>query len=123
MKLRLQQKFCPPLVPNQERIVPAMPDDDPDSPRPLMDPCAPRKEGSSIHGYYMNQAGRNFKTDSVAATLADEDFDQRAFFEMCKQCKQNLPLVGIIEQHDETQKQALADEIRGSIRDAEANRK
>ena len=70
------------LVSQQGYTLQAMADDDPDEPRPLRDPCAPRKEGSSIFGYYGNDAGRSFQTVSVAATFSKEDLAHRTFFEM-----------------------------------------
>ena len=38
-----------------------------DSPRPLRDPSAPRIEGSSIHGFYGQDAGKSFQTDTARA--------------------------------------------------------
>ena len=50
-----------------------------DSPRPLRDPCAPRPEGSSIHGFYGKDAGKRFQTWSVQAVRGDDDRnDQRS---------------------------------------------
>ena len=69
-------------APSRLYILQAMADDDPDEPRPLRDPCAPRREGSSIFGYYGNDAGRSFQTVSVAATFSKEDLAHRTFFEM-----------------------------------------
>ena len=44
-----------------------------DSPRPLRDPCAPRAEGTSIHGHYGNDKGKNYTTLSAQAVQGDED--------------------------------------------------
>ena len=38
------------------------------SPKPLRDPAAPRPCGSSIHGFYGNDSGKNFKTFTAMAT-------------------------------------------------------
>ena len=38
-----------------------------DSPRPLRDPSAPRIEGSSNHGFYGQDAGKSFQTDTARA--------------------------------------------------------
>ena len=43
-----------------------------DSPRPLRDPCAPRPEGSSINGYYGNDAGKSFNTSTAASQASTE---------------------------------------------------
>ena len=43
-----------------------------DSPRPLRDPCAPRPEGSSINGYYGNDAGKSSNTSTAASHASTE---------------------------------------------------
>ena len=44
-----------------------------ESPRPLRDPCAPRRAGSSLDGYYGNDRGKDFRTASAKAEMSEED--------------------------------------------------
>lgn len=44
-----------------------------ESPKPLRDPEALRPAGSSIHGYYMNDKGVNYRTTTAATTIGEDE--------------------------------------------------
>ena len=58
LSLFIVQKAMPAATPSLDTA---------DSPRPLRDPSAPRIEGSSIHGFYGQDAGKSFQTDTARA--------------------------------------------------------